>query len=51
MDDDLSKPLHADDLDAVLQRWIAATRSAVMDRTILDALARNVGNEAIVEQI
>ena len=26
MDDYLSKPLHADDLDAVLQRWIAATR-------------------------
>ena len=33
MDDYLSKPLHADDLDAVLQRWVAVARAPVMDRT------------------
>jgi signal transduction histidine kinase/CheY-like chemotaxis protein len=31
MDDYLSKPLHPDDLDAVLQRWIPATRRDVID--------------------
>ena len=51
MDDYVSKPLHADDLDAVLQRWIAATEPTVMDRSILKSLARDVGDEAIVEEI
>ena len=35
MDDYLTKPLHADELDAVLQRWVAATEPTVMDRAIL----------------
>ena len=51
MDDYLSKPLHADDLDAILRRWIAATRLTVMDRAALLALARDVGDDAIVEEI
>jgi HPt (histidine-containing phosphotransfer) domain-containing protein len=51
MDDYLSKPLHADNLDAVLRRWITATRPTVMDRSVLKALARDVGDEAIVDEI
>jgi HPt (histidine-containing phosphotransfer) domain-containing protein len=51
MDDYLSKPLHAEDLDAVLQRWIAATRLTTIDRAVLQALARAVGDDAIVEEI
>jgi PAS domain S-box-containing protein len=51
MDDYLSKPLHPDDLDAVLQRWIPATRRDVIDPAILRALARAVGDDAIVEEI
>ena len=51
MDDYLSKPLHADNLDAVLRRWITATRPTVMDRSVLKALARAVGDEAIVDEI
>ncbi|WP_053225689.1 hybrid sensor histidine kinase/response regulator [Solirubrobacter soli] len=51
MDDYLAKPLHADDLHAVLQRWIAATRPVVVDQAVLRALARDVGDDAIVEEI
>jgi signal transduction histidine kinase/DNA-binding response OmpR family regulator len=48
MDDYLSKPLRADDLDAVLRRWIGST---VIDQAALQALTRAVGDEAIVEEI
>ena len=51
MDDYLSKPLHADDLDAVLQRWISATPPTVVDRSVLRSLARDVGEQAIVDEI
>ncbi len=51
MDDYLSKPLRADDLDATLKRWIPARDSTVMDRSVLRALARDIGDEAIVDEI
>jgi HPt (histidine-containing phosphotransfer) domain-containing protein len=50
MDDHLSKPLQAEDLDAVLQRWIGAG-PAIIDRAALQTLTRAVGDEAIVEEI
>jgi two-component system, sensor histidine kinase and response regulator len=51
MDDYLSKPLRADVLDATLRRWVQATGPAVMDRSILRALARDVGDDSLVEEI
>jgi PAS domain S-box-containing protein len=51
MDDYLSKPLSAEDLDATLRRWIQATDATVMDRSILRALVRDIGDEAIVDEI
>jgi PAS domain S-box-containing protein len=51
MDDYLSKPLRADALAATLGRWMQATTPTVMDRSILRALARDVGDEAIVDEI
>jgi CheY-like chemotaxis protein len=51
MDDYLSKPLRTDDLDAVLARWVHAPEPAVMDRSILRSLARDLGDETVVEQI
>jgi HPt (histidine-containing phosphotransfer) domain-containing protein len=43
--------LRADDLDAVLQRWITVSGPTVVDRSILKALARDVGDEAIFDEI
>ena len=51
MDDYLSKPLDGAALDAVLQRWVGTTEATVMDRAVLRALARDVGDEAIVDEI
>jgi HPt (histidine-containing phosphotransfer) domain-containing protein len=51
MDDYLSKPLSRADLDATLRRWIQATDPTVMDRSILRALVRDLGDEAIVDEI
>lgn len=51
MDDDLSKPLGADTLDAVLQRWLGATQAAVVDRSVLRRLAPTSATEAIVDDI
>jgi CheY-like chemotaxis protein len=44
MDDDLSKTLGADTLDAVLQRWLGATQAPVVGRSVLRRLARDVGD-------
>ena len=51
MDDYLSKPLNGHALDAVLQRWVGTTEATVIDRAVLRALARDVGDEAIVDEI
>jgi signal transduction histidine kinase/CheY-like chemotaxis protein/HPt (histidine-containing phosphotransfer) domain-containing protein len=51
MDDYLSKPLDAQALDAVLQRWVGASEETVLDRAVLRSLARDVGDEAIVAEI
>ena len=51
MDDYLSKPLSGHALDAVLQRWVGTTEATVIDRAVLRALARDVGDDAIVEEI
>jgi HPt (histidine-containing phosphotransfer) domain-containing protein len=51
MDDYLSKPLSAEALDATLRRWIQATEAVMMDRSILRALVRDLGGEAIVDEI
>jgi CheY-like chemotaxis protein/HPt (histidine-containing phosphotransfer) domain-containing protein len=51
MDDYLSKPLNGPALDAVLQRWVGANEATVIDRAVLRSLARDVGDEAIVEEI
>jgi signal transduction histidine kinase/DNA-binding response OmpR family regulator len=51
MDDYVSKPLDAAALDAVLQRWAGAADATVLDRAVLRSLARDVGDEAIVEEI
>jgi CheY-like chemotaxis protein len=49
MDDYLSKPLRAEALDAVLDRWVE--RPVVLDRAFLRSLARDVGGEDIVAEI
>ncbi len=51
MDDYLSKPLDAHALDVVLQRWVGIADTTVLDRAVLRSLARDVGDEAIVEEI
>jgi CheY-like chemotaxis protein/HPt (histidine-containing phosphotransfer) domain-containing protein len=51
MDDYVSKPLDAATLDAVLQRWAGADDATVLDRAVLRSLARDVGDEANVEEI
>jgi PAS domain S-box-containing protein len=51
MDDYLSKPLRAGDLDAALERWIDVHGPAVMDRSLLAALARDVGDPSIADEI
>jgi signal transduction histidine kinase/DNA-binding response OmpR family regulator len=51
MDDYVSKPLDAAALDAVLQRWAGADDATVLDRAVLRSLARDVGDEANVEEI
>jgi signal transduction histidine kinase/CheY-like chemotaxis protein len=51
MDDYLSKPLRAADLDAALARWIDVHGPAVIDRSLLAALARDLGDPAIADEI
>jgi PAS domain S-box-containing protein len=51
MDDYLSKPLRAEALDEVLDRWIDAPGPTVLDRGFLAALAKDIGGEDIVEEI
>ena len=51
MDDYLSKPLRAADLDATLERWIDVHGPTVMDRSLLAALARDVGDPSIADEI
>jgi CheY-like chemotaxis protein len=51
MDDYVAKPLRADELDAVLRRWVGSPEAVVMDPAALQALTRAVGDEAIVEEI
>ncbi len=51
MDDYLSKPLRSADLDATLERWIDVHGPTVMDRSLLAALARDVGDPSIADEI
>jgi HPt (histidine-containing phosphotransfer) domain-containing protein len=51
MDDYLSKPLRAADLDAALERWIHSLGPVVIDRTVLRGLAQDLGDDSIVEDI
>ncbi len=51
MDDYVSKPLRAADLDAALERWIDIHGPTVMDRSVLAALAREVGEPSIADEI
>ena len=51
MDDYLTKPLRAETLDEVLERWIDAPGPAVMDRGYLASLAKDIGGEDVVAEI
>jgi CheY-like chemotaxis protein len=51
MDDYVSKPLRAGDLDAVLDRWIPPGVDALVDRAALDRLAVEFGDEARLDRL